>query len=124
MKEEVKRGELYLADLGPASGSEQRGRRPVLIIQNDKGNTYSPTTIVAAITGSGTKSKLPTHVPIHVGCLEKPSIVLLEQVRTIDKNRLWYYIGRLDQEEMGKVDQAIAVSFGLDILEGNHHERC
>lgn len=122
MKEEIKRGELYFADLSPVVGSEQGGYRPVLIVQNDTGNTFSPTTIVAAVTSSRTKTKLPTHVMVSAACLEKQSIVLLEQIRTIDKARLSEYIGRLSDAEMNKVDRAIEVSFGLEYLEELRHE--
>lgn len=122
MKEEIKRGELYFADLSPVVGSEQGGYRPVLIVQNDTGNTFSPTTIVAAVTSSRTKTKLPTHVMVSADCLEKQSIVLLEQIRTIDKSRLSEYIGRLSDAEMNKVDRAIEVSFGLEYLEELRHE--
>lgn len=122
MNEEIKRGELYFADLNPVCGSEQGGCRPVLIVQNDTGNTYSPTTIVAAVTSSRTKTKLPTHVSISPDCLEKESIVLLEQIRTIDRRRLAEYIGRLGDANMDKVDRAIEVSFGLNYLEGLCHE--
>lgn len=122
MKEEIKRGELYFADLSPVVGSEQGGYRPVLIVQNDTGNTFSPTTIVAAVTSSRTKTKLPTHVMVSADCLEKQSIVLLEQIRTIDKARLSEYIGRLSDAEMNTVDRAIEVSFGLEYLEELRHE--
>ena len=104
-------------DLSPVRGSEQGGIRPVLIIQNDIGNKHSPTTIVAAITSRQTKAKLPTHVEVAVDGLTKDSIVLLEQIRTIDKNRLTDYVGRLDKETMGKVDKAIVISFGIKYLE-------
>ena len=114
---EIKRNEVYYADLSPVRGSEQGGIRPVLIIQNDIGNKHSPTTIVAAITSRQTKAKLPTHVDVSVEGLTKDSIVLLEQIRTIDKNRLTDYVGRLDKETMGKVDRAIVISFGIKYLE-------
>lgn len=113
----VKRGEIYYADLSPVVGSEQDGVRPVLILQNDTGNKHSPTTIVAAITSRKTKAKLPTHVRITVKGLKAESIVLLEQIRTIDKRRLTEYIGRLDKNTMGKVDHAIIVSFGIKYME-------
>lgn len=113
----LKRGDIYFADLSPVIGSEQAGVRPVLIIQNNIGNKFSPTTIVAAITSSHTKSELETHVPIHAECLDKESIVLLEQIRTIDRHRLTQRIGKLDEADMSRVDHAIAVSFGLDYLE-------
>lgn len=111
---EVKRGEMYLADLDPATGSEQSGIRPVLVIQNDVGNHFSPTVVVAAISGQPKKAGQPTHylLPAENG-LEVPSIVLLEQVRTIDKARLDEYIGRLDSKTMKGIDRCIAVSLGL-----------
>ena len=110
------RGQLYYADLSKGVGSEQEGYRPVLIIQNDVGNKYSPTVIVAAVTSKvGVKPKLPTHYFIEANTvgLTAPSIVLLEQLRTLDKRRLREKMGRLDTELMEKVDSAIAVSFGL-----------
>lgn len=114
---EIKRNEIYYADLSPVVGSEQGGVRPVLILQNDVGNRYSPTTIVAAVTSRQTKAKLPTHVDIQVEDLPKDSIVLLEQIRTVDKTRLTEYIGRLDKSSMGRVDHAIVVSLGIKYLE-------
>ena len=113
----IKRGEIYYADLSPVIGSEQGGVRPVLIIQNDIGNKYSPTVIAAAITSQRDKTKLPTHISVDaVECgLSKDSIVLLEQVRTIDKKRLKEKMGALDVAAMGQVDKALSVSFGLDI---------
>lgn len=113
----IKRGEIYYADLSPVIGSEQGGVRPVLIIQNDVGNKYSPTVIAAAITSQHNKSKLPTHISVDaVNCgLSKDSIVLLEQVRTIDKQRLKEKMGCLDTDSMGLVDKALSVSFGLNI---------
>ena len=111
----VKRGDIYYADLSPVVGSEQGGLRPVLIIQNDVGNRYSPTVIAAAITSRMGKTKLPTHIDItadKVG-LAKDSIVLLEQVRTLDKRRLKEKMGHLDEGMMSAVNAAIAVSFGL-----------
>lgn len=111
----VKRGDIYYADLSPVVGSEQGGVRPVLIIQNDVGNRYSPTIICAAITSQINKAKLPTH--IEIDCLKyslvKDSVVLLEQVRTLDKRRLREKIGHLDEELMSKVDRAIMTSLGL-----------
>lgn len=114
---QIKRGDIYLADLNPVVGSEQDGIRPVLILQNDMGNRYSPTTIVAAITGRKTKTELPTHVKITVTGLKTESIVLLEQIRTIDKTRLNEYIGKLDKDTMGKVDHAIITSLGVKYME-------
>ncbi|MDK2801904.1 MAG: type II toxin-antitoxin system PemK/MazF family toxin [Oscillospiraceae bacterium] len=111
----IKRGEIYYADLSPVIGCEQGGIRPVLIVQNDVGNRYSPTVIAAAITSQKEKSKLPTHIEINAqNCgLSKSSVVLLEQVRTIDKKRLKEKMGALDMIAMTKVDNAISVSFGL-----------
>jgi len=111
----VKRGEIYYADLSPVIGSEQGGIRPVLIIQNDVGNKYSPTVIAAAITSQQDKTRLPTHISVAAegSGLQKNSIVLLEQVRTIDKRRLKEKMGNLDISMMDKVDQALSVSFGL-----------
>ena len=113
----IKRGEIYYADLSPVIGSEQGGIRPVLIVQNDVGNKYSPTVIAAAITSQKDKTKLPTHITVGAeNCgLSKDSIVLLEQVRTIDKKRLKEKMGSLDSDAMNKVDKALTVSFGLDI---------
>jgi mRNA interferase MazF len=110
---EVKRGEMYFADLSPTVGSEQQGFRPVLILSNDKGNRHNPTAVVAAITGKP-KKKLPTHymLPALRG-LSIPSVVLLEQIRTIDKRRLRTYIGTLDEITMRGIDHAIVVSMGL-----------
>ncbi|MCQ2478861.1 MAG: type II toxin-antitoxin system PemK/MazF family toxin [Clostridia bacterium] len=111
----VKRGEIYYADLSPVVGSEQGGVRPVLIIQNDVGNRFSPTVIAAAITSQQDKNRLPTHINVGAkNCgLAKDSVVLLEQVRTIDKQRLREKMGSLDAGAMGKVDRALGVSFGL-----------
>ena len=110
----IKRGEIYYADLSPVVGSEQGGVRPVLIVQNDVGNKYSPTVIAAAITSQQDKSNLPTHINLSAGNgLQKDSIVLLEQVRTIDKTRLKEKMGRLDNRAMNMVDKAISVSLGL-----------
>ena len=111
----VKRGDIYFADLSPVVGSEQGGMRPVLIVQNDTGNRHSPTVIAAAITSQTGKARLPTHISVDApSCgLSRDSIVLLEQIRTIDKSRLRERMGRLDDETMTKVDNAISVSFGL-----------
>ena len=111
----IKRGEIYYADLSPVVGSEQGGVRPVLIVQNDIGNKFSPTVIAAAITSQKDKSALPTHIEVDaVNCgLAKDSVVLLEQVRTIDNRRLKEKMGSLDTADMGKVDHALSVSFGL-----------
>lgn len=116
MSLEVKRGEMYYADLSPTIGSEQSGVRPVVIIQNDTGNFFSPTVVVAAITGRTKKTNMPTHCLIPAGNgLEVPSVALLEQVRTIDKVRLSSYIGKLDESTMKGIDRAIAASMGLEI---------
>lgn len=111
----IKRGDIFYADLSPVVGSEQGGVRPVLIVQNDVGNRYSPTVIAAAITSQRDKTKLPTHIQVSAeNCgLSKDSIVLLEQVRTIDKRRLKEHLGSLDGECMDQIDQAISVSLGL-----------
>ena len=111
----VKRGDIYYADLSPVVGSEQGGVRPVLIVQNDVGNKHSPTVIAAAITSQTGKAKLPTHIELQaqsVG-LTRDSVILLEQIRTIDKSRLKERMGKLDKKTMNMVDNAIAVSFGL-----------
>jgi mRNA interferase MazF len=111
---EVKRGEMYFADLSPTVGSEQQGFRPVLVLSNDKGNRHSPTAVVAAITGKP-KKKLPTHYMLPgLRGLTIPSVVLCEQIRTIDKSRLDSYIGTLDEITMRGIDRAIAVSMGLE----------
>ena len=111
----VKRGEIYYADLSPVIGSEQGGLRPVLIVQNDIGNKYSPTVIAAAITSQKDKNKLPTHIDIITdgSGLAKDSVVLLEQVRTIDKSRLKDKMGQIDNHSMLLVNKALSVSFGL-----------
>lgn len=111
----VRRGDIYYADLSPVIGSEQGGMRPVLIVQNDTGNKHSPTVIAAAITSQTGKAKLPTHIELSgqsVG-LTRDSVILLEQIRTLDKSRLREKMGRLDGETMTRVDSALAVSFGL-----------
>ena len=111
----IKRGDIYYADLSPVVGSEQGGLRPVLIIQNDVGNRYSPTVIAAAITSRLSKTRLPTHIDVfadRVG-LVKDSVILLEQVRTLDKRRLKEKMGHLDESIMAEVNRAIAVSVGL-----------
>lgn len=112
----VKRGDIFYADLSPVVGSEQGGTRPVLIVQNDTGNRHSPTVIAAAITSQTGKARLPTHINIAGGSvgLSKDSVILLEQIRTIDKRRLREHMGRLDDNHMSLVDEAIAVSFGLN----------
>ncbi|MGM7636902.1 MULTISPECIES: type II toxin-antitoxin system PemK/MazF family toxin [unclassified Bacillus (in: firmicutes)] len=111
----VKRGDVYFADLSPVVGSEQGGMRPVLVVQNDIGNRFSPTIIVAAITAQIQKAKLPTHVEIDAKRygFERDSVILLEQIRTIDKQRLTDKITQLDEEMMEKVDDALQISLGL-----------
>lgn len=111
----IKRGDIYYADLSPVIGSEQGGLRPVLIVQNDVGNKYSPTVIAAAITSRVTKAKLPTHIDLagDGAGLAKDSVVLLEQIRTIDKKRLKEKMGHVDEDTMKSVNSAIEVSFGL-----------
>lgn len=111
----VKRGDILYADLSPVIGSEQGGVRPVLVIQNDVGNKYSPTVIISAITSQINKAKLPTHVEISAPeyGLPKDSVVLLEQIRTIDKKRLREKIGHFDDDMMGKVDECLRISIGL-----------
>ena len=120
MLSNIKRGDIFYADLSPVVGSEQGGLRPVLIIQNDVGNRYSPTVIAAAITSRMGKTRLPTHIDIHadeVG-LAKDSVILLEQIRTLDKRRLKEKMGHLDGAVMTQVNNAIAVSFGLGEVSG------
>ncbi|MBE6623493.1 MAG: type II toxin-antitoxin system PemK/MazF family toxin [Ruminococcaceae bacterium] len=112
----VKRGDIYYADLSPVVGSEQGGTRPVLIIQNDVGNKFSPTVIAAAITSKTDKSKLPTHIDVYAEKygLARDSVILLEQIRTIDKKRLKEKMGHLDDDLMNRVNSALTVSFGLE----------
>ena len=112
----VKRGDIFYADLSPVVGSEQGGTRPVLIVQNDTGNRHSPTVIAAAITSQTSKARLTTHINSAGGSvgLSKDSVILLEQIRTIDKRRLREHMGRLDDQHMLLVDDAIAISFGLN----------
>ena len=111
----VKRGDIFYADLSPVIGSEQGGTRPVLVVQNDVGNKFSPTVIVAAITSQINKAKMPTHIEISANDfgLAKDSVILLEQIRTIDKRRLKEKIGKLDDELLSRVDEALGVSFGI-----------
>ncbi|MBQ1501011.1 MAG: type II toxin-antitoxin system PemK/MazF family toxin [Firmicutes bacterium] len=111
----VSRGEIYFAELNPVQGSEQGGVRPVLIIQNDIGNTYSPTTIILAITSRLNKARLPTHVtlPAQESGLKKDSVILAEQVRTIDKSRLRQKVATLKEPTMARIENAVAVSIGL-----------
>ena len=112
---DIKRGELYYANLSPVVGSEQGGVRPVLVVQNDIGNRYSPTVIVAAVTSRLTKAKLPTHIELSADTygLDKDSVVLLEQIRTIDKARLLNKIGVLDSVRLSEVNKAIMISLGF-----------
>ena len=121
-EESIRRGDIYYADLSPVVGSEQGGIRPVLIVQNDMGNKYSPTVIAAAITSKTGKTKLPTHIEVSADTqlsqenpcgLAKNSVILLEQIRTIDKKRLKERMGKLDDRTMQQVDSAIGISFGL-----------
>lgn len=112
----IKRGDMFYADLSPVVGSEQGGVRPVLIIQNDLGNKYSPTVIAAAITSQTNKNKLPTHIEINgvAQGLKSNSVILTEQIRTIDKSRLKEKIGHIDDDQvMNKINNALGVSFGL-----------
>ncbi len=115
MYSQIRRGDIYYADLSPVVGSEQGGLRPVLIIQNDVGNRYSPTVIAAAITSRMGKTRLPTHIDIYAdrAGLARDSVILLEQIRTLDKRRLRERMGHLDETTMDKVNSAIAVSFGI-----------
>ena len=110
----IKRGQIYYADLSPVKGSEQGGYRPVLIIQNDIGNKYSPTVIVAVITSIHTKANLPTHIWLNDECgLPKESMIECEQVRTIDKSRLKDFMGAVSDEVMTEIDKGLKISFGL-----------
>ena len=119
MNRKIMRGELYYADLSPVVGSEQGGMRPILVLQNNVGNKYSPTVVVAAITSRLGKNKLPTHVSLGSVHLEKDSIVLLEQIRTIDKRRLSEYIGKATAEEMEQIENALLVSVGMERREND-----
>jgi mRNA interferase MazF len=111
----IRRGDVYFADLNPVVGSEQGGQRPVLIVQNNIGNEYSPTVIVAAITSKIDKAKLPTHVEIEASKygLDKDSVILLEQIRTLDKRRLLTKLAHIEGDLLGKVDEALRISLGL-----------
>ena len=114
MERKIMRGEIYIADLDPVVGSEQGGERPVLVIQNTKGNRYSPTVIVLAITSKcGKKMAMPTHIGIECQTLVKDSIALVEQLRTIDKTRLTEYLGKVSGETMKQIDKAIKISVGV-----------
>ncbi len=112
----IKRGDIYYADLSPVVGSEQGGVRPVLIVQNDVGNKYSPTVIAAAITSQQFKTKMPTHINVNASVcgLSKDSVVLLEQIRTLDKQRLREKMGNLPESDMSRINNALSVSIGLD----------
>lgn len=117
----IKRGDIFYADLSPVVGSEQGGIRPVLIVQNNIGNKFSPTVIAAAITSQHSKANLPTHISLNADSsgLSKNSVVLLEQIRTLDKKRLKEKMGCLDYSSMDKVNQALSVSFGLGMSDNN-----
>lgn len=117
----MKRGEIYYADLSPVIGSEQGGVRPVLVIQNDVGNKYSPTVIVAAITSRKSKTNLPTHVKIKKEGLKQTSLVMLEQIRTIDKSRVRERIAALSKYDIKQIDEALKISVGLRKEEGTHY---
>ncbi|MDR0851686.1 MAG: type II toxin-antitoxin system PemK/MazF family toxin [Clostridiales Family XIII bacterium] len=119
---QIKRSEIWLADLEPVTGSEQGGIRPVIIIQNDSGNKHSPTTIITAMTGQKEKPALPTHVEITAVFLPVSSVALLEQIRTIDKARLSRYLGKASGEQMQEIEKAIAVSLGISYPGGERHE--
>lgn len=112
----IKRGDIFYADLSPVVGSEQGGIRPVLIVQNDVGNKYSPTVIAAAITSQQFKTKMPTHISVNASVcgLSKDSVVLLEQIRTLDKKRLREKMGNLPETDMDRINNALSVSMGLD----------
>ena len=116
MERQIRRGEIYFADLSPVVGSEQGGIRPVLIIQNDVGNKYSPTVIISAITSQLSKAKIPTHVELSAReyNLPKNSVVLLEQIRTIDKRRLKEKVSELDNKKMREINLALLVSLGFN----------
>ena len=109
----IHRGDIYYADLGGSVGSEQDGHRPVLVIQNDKGNRFSPTLIIAPISSKVNKPPIPTHVPLPAGSLQKMSIVLLEQIRTIDKQRLGQWVGKVDETTLDRINEALKISLGL-----------
>ena len=120
MRKAIRRGDLFYADLNPVVGSEQGGIRPVLVIQNDVGNYFSPTVVAAAITSRKAKNSLPTHILLeNVPGLAPTSLLLLEQLRTIDRKRLRGYIGRISKEKMLEIDAALAISIGI----GYHNER-
>lgn len=114
---EVKQGQIYYANLSPVVGSEQGGFRPVIILQNDTGNHFSNTTIIAAITSKTEKTEFPTHVRFTTDNIKKESMVLLEHIQTIDKSRLGKFLGQVDAKTMNRIFQAILVSFGIEYLE-------
>ena len=109
----IKRGEIYYADLSPVVGSEQGGIRPVIILQNDTGNCHSPTTIVVAVTSKTTKNYLPTHIKVYSPMLRRNSVAMLEQIRTIDKQRILGYIGQTDSRTMQNINKAMRISLGF-----------
>ena len=113
IKETIKRGDILLADLDPIIGSEQGGERPVLVVQNNVGNLHSPTIVVAIISSKVEKGRLPTHVFVQRGVLPLDSLICTEQIRTIDKSRVFSYLGRLSNEEMKNVDKALKISVGV-----------
>ena len=113
MEKYIRRGELYYAYLEPVIGSEQGGERPVVILQNNRGNRYSPTVIVAPLTTKLVKRTLPVHVKVTAAGLRSTSLILLEQIRTIDKQRLRQYIGEVTVEEMREIEQAVLISIGM-----------
>lgn len=123
---QIRKGDIFYADLTPVVGCEQGGIRPVLVIQNDTGNRYSPTVIVAAITSHIDKHPLPTHIFLdnRQHRLRNNSVVLLEQVRTIDRSRLLEYIGHLNEQTLTAVDHALAVSFGMEPVSVSEHQMC
>ena len=116
MKKPILRGELYYADLEPVIGSEQGGERPVVILQNNKGNQHSPTVIVAPLTTQKIKPRLPTHVTVSGNGLKSSSLILLEQIRTIDKQRVRYYIGEVTGDNMKQIENAILASVGIEMI--------
>ena len=119
----VKRGEMYMANLSPTVGSEQGGERPVLILQNDRANQSSPTTVITAITSkTGKKPYLPTHIRLHSPDLPVDSMALLEQIQTIDKQRLGRYIGKLDDRDMKRVERGLLASVGMEQKQYEHTE--
>lgn len=112
--EQIKRGQIYYANLAPVIGSEQGGKRPVVIVQNDVGNKHSPTTIIAIVTSRHTKAKLPTHCWLETKCLPLNSMVELEQVRTIDKSRLFGFVGEVTITDQKRIDKALKISLGVE----------